>query len=194
MKQALILLSLVAFALTTNAQRAKVTTAILSIDANDFGKAKSNIDDAVLDEKTSVDPKAWFYRGQIYQHLSQIALGTYVWKPGVPIEQPEIEEYKVLAENPAQTAFESYKKDPLLPYASSVHIIELIGLVVSGWLMFRSLTVASDMLKNSDDPFYQHKIDSCLFFSTNLLTKTQSLRRLIIEGSEAIILPKVSNL
>jgi tetratricopeptide (TPR) repeat protein len=110
MKQALILLSLVAFALTTNAQRAKVTTAILSIDANDFGKAKSNIDDAVLDEKTSVDPKAWFYRGQIYQHLSQIALGTYVWKPGVPIEQPEIEEYKVLAENPAQTAFESYKK------------------------------------------------------------------------------------
>ena len=91
-------------------------------------------------------------------------------------------------------AFESYKKDPLLPYASSVHIIELIGLVVSGWLMFRSLIVASDMLKNSDDPFYQHKIDSCLFFSTNLLTKTQSLRRLIIEGSEAIILPKVSNL
>mgnify|MGYP001159802557 CR=1 FL=1 len=91
-------------------------------------------------------------------------------------------------------AFESYKKDPLLPYASSVHIIELIGLVVSGWLMFRSLIVSSDMLKKSDDPFYQHKIDSCLFFSTNLLTKTQSLKRLIIEGSEAIILPKVSNL
>ena len=90
--------------------------------------------------------------------------------------------------------FESYKKDPLLPYASSVHIIELIGLVVSGWLMFRSLIVSSDMLKKSDDPFYQHKIDSCLFFSTNLLTKTQSLKRLVIEGSEAIILPKVSNL
>lgn len=110
MKQVLVLLSLMAFAFSSNAQKAKITTAILSIDANDFGKAKSNIDDAVLDEKTSIDPKAWFYRGQIYQHLSQIKLGTYMWKPGVPIEQTEIEEYKVIAENPAKTAYESYKK------------------------------------------------------------------------------------
>lgn len=99
-----------AFAFSSNAQKAKITTAILSIDANDFGKAKKNIDEAVLDAKTSTDPKAWFYRGQIYQHLSQIKLNTYMWKPGVPIEEPEKEEYRNLAENPAQTAFESYKK------------------------------------------------------------------------------------
>ena len=61
-------------------------------------------------------------------------------------------------------AFESYKKDPLLPYASSVHIIELIGLVVSGWLMFRSLIVASDMLKKLDDPFINIKNTVFVFF------------------------------
>ncbi|MFY0673210.1 MAG: hypothetical protein JXQ87_07390 [Bacteroidia bacterium] len=109
MKQAL-LLSFMVLAIAANAQRTKITNAILSIDANNLKTAKENIDEAVEYEKTSIDPKAWFYRGQIYQHLAQVKLDAYAWKVNQLPTEEAVAEMKGLSDNPALTAFESYKK------------------------------------------------------------------------------------
>jgi len=53
----------------TSAQNASLTNAILYLEDNDPVKAKIEIDAAVKNEKTITSPKAWYYRGMIYNRL-----------------------------------------------------------------------------------------------------------------------------
>ena len=52
------------------AQTAALTNAILYFEDNDPLKAKAEIDAAVKNEKTATSPKAWYYRGMIYNKLT----------------------------------------------------------------------------------------------------------------------------
>ncbi len=56
---------------TAQAQVATLTNAILYHDEGNLPKAKEEIDKAVLNEKTIVMPKAWFYKGVIYKEIFQ---------------------------------------------------------------------------------------------------------------------------
>lgn len=51
------------------AQNVALTNAILYLEDNDAVKAKTEIDAAVTNEKTATSPKAWYYRGMIYNKL-----------------------------------------------------------------------------------------------------------------------------
>ena len=48
------------------AQKSEITNAILFQKNGTLDKAKTSIDKAVAHEKTANDPKAWFYKGEIY--------------------------------------------------------------------------------------------------------------------------------
>lgn len=110
MRNLFILMALSAISLNGIAQKSKLTTAILSRDADQFEKAKTNIDEVVLHEKTISDPKAWFYKGLIYQNLAQIQLGSYLFNPINNVGEDQIEVFKGLTENAINVSFEAYKK------------------------------------------------------------------------------------
>lgn len=80
-------------ALPAAAQNAAVTTAILSQQKGKLDVARTEIDKAVLDEKTGTSAKAWFTRGQVYQQM----IGHPVYGKQAPA-------------NAAQIAYESYEK------------------------------------------------------------------------------------
>ena len=83
------------FAITmVNAQKAKRTDAYNYLRNGKLDKAKENIDPCITNEATMMDPKTWFYRGNVYL---QIHMNT---KP----------EYKSLDSNALEVAYDSYKK------------------------------------------------------------------------------------
>jgi tetratricopeptide (TPR) repeat protein len=94
MKKILILLTMVmAFGLV-NAQKAKRTSAYNYWNDGKLDKAKEYIDPTINDPATMSDAKTWLYRGNIYLDIHRSA------KP----------EYKALAPDALQIAYDSYKK------------------------------------------------------------------------------------
>jgi tetratricopeptide (TPR) repeat protein len=77
-----------------NAQKAKRTDAFNYLRNGKLDKAKENIEPCITNEATMMDPKTWFYRGNIFL---QIHMNT---KP----------EYKNLDSNALEIAYDSYKK------------------------------------------------------------------------------------
>jgi predicted Zn-dependent protease len=73
-------------------QNNKVVSAFNYHRNGKLDKAKENIDEATVHEKTMGDPKTWYYRGNIY------------------IDIYRSEEYKNLDENALDKAYEAYKK------------------------------------------------------------------------------------
>lgn len=94
MKKTLILLTMVmAFGLV-NAQKAKRTSAYNYWNDGKLDKAKEYIDPTIADPSTMSDAKTWLYRGNIYLDIHRSA------KP----------EYKALAPDALQIAYDCYKK------------------------------------------------------------------------------------
>ncbi len=60
---------LATISLSTFAQKSKVTTAALNMKSGDLEKAREAIDIAIENPKTVNDPKAWYYRGEIYLRM-----------------------------------------------------------------------------------------------------------------------------
>jgi tetratricopeptide (TPR) repeat protein len=78
MKKNLLIITLSLITLFINAQQVKITSAQTYIDLylqkegdQNLEKAKSEIDEAVLNEKTVVMAKAWFVKGQVYQLITE---------------------------------------------------------------------------------------------------------------------------
>jgi tetratricopeptide (TPR) repeat protein len=94
MKKTLILLTMVLAFSLVNAQKAKRTSAYNYWNDGKLDKAKEYIDPTILDPGTMSDAKTWLYRGNIYLDIHRSA------KP----------EYKSLAPDALQIAYESYKK------------------------------------------------------------------------------------
>ncbi len=121
MKRFSFLLTMVLLCAVTFAQSSKRTTAYNYLRNGKLDKALENIEPCITNEKTMNEPKTWFYRGNIYL---QIALDT--------------SEYKKLAKNGYQTAYESYKKALTLEGANEfkVDIYSNMGLIADGMLYY----------------------------------------------------------
>ena len=94
MKKVAILLVVVMSVTLTFGQSAKVQSAYNYFNNGKLDKAKENIDLAAQHEKTMNKAKTWFYLGNIYQLLYA----------------SEDEEYKKLADNALDIAYDGYKK------------------------------------------------------------------------------------
>lgn len=84
MKKSAITLMLMILVITTYAQSSKVVTAFNYHRQGQLDKARIAIDEAVVNEKTLADPKAWYYRGNIYLDIansSDPAIKTSVADP-----------------------------------------------------------------------------------------------------------------
>lgn len=76
MKKNILIISLSLFTLIINAQQVKITSAQTYLEAylqkegdQNLEKAKSEIDEAALNEKTAIMGKTWFVKGEIYQSI-----------------------------------------------------------------------------------------------------------------------------
>ncbi|MCK4677447.1 MAG: tetratricopeptide repeat protein [Bacteroidales bacterium] len=94
MKKVAIFLVVVMSVTLTFGQSAKVQSAYNYLKNGKLDKAKENIDLAAQHEKTIGKAKTWFYLGNIYQELYA----------------SEDEEYKKLADNALDIAYDGYKK------------------------------------------------------------------------------------
>ncbi len=92
MKRIAILALLVGMSTAVFAQKSKVTTAALNMKSGDLEKAREAIDIAITHPKTINDPKAWYYRGDIYLRM---------------YASPEFNDYDSVA---LDRSFESFKK------------------------------------------------------------------------------------
>ena len=72
-----LVLSAVMFTSVVNAQNSKVNTAATYLNQGDYGKAKQAIDEAVLNEKTKIEAKTWYYRGDIHNYIARDTTGVY---------------------------------------------------------------------------------------------------------------------
>jgi tetratricopeptide (TPR) repeat protein len=71
------IVSAMMFTGVVNAQNSKVTTAANASYAGEYDKAKAAIDEAILNEKTGVEAKTWYYRGDIHNQICLDTTGKY---------------------------------------------------------------------------------------------------------------------
>jgi Tfp pilus assembly protein PilF len=71
MKKLSLLIILAGFAYGANAQNAEVVNAYNYQRFKEYDKAKISIDKAILDPKTGISAKTWYYRGLIYQDIEE---------------------------------------------------------------------------------------------------------------------------
>lgn len=71
MKKLSLLIILTGFAWGVKAQNAEVLNAFNYHKFKEFDKAKISIDKAILDPKTGISAKTWYYRGLIYQDIEE---------------------------------------------------------------------------------------------------------------------------
>jgi tetratricopeptide (TPR) repeat protein len=71
MKKLSLLIILAGFAYGANAQNAEVVNAYNYQKFKEYDKAKISIDKAILDPKTGISAKTWYYRGLIYQDIEE---------------------------------------------------------------------------------------------------------------------------
>ncbi len=115
-------LSIVAIWISTLAfsQTTKVVSAFNYLRNGQLEKAKTNIDDASINDQTKGQAKTWFYRGNIY-------LSIYLTK------EPK---YKVLDTNALEVSYNSYQKaiqiDPQISNDALVPPSPMMGLYIIG--------------------------------------------------------------
>lgn len=69
MKKVILLMLAVVSSIGLFAQKGKIATAEFELQSGNFQKAKDAIDEAVANEKTIMDPRAWKVKGDVYQAL-----------------------------------------------------------------------------------------------------------------------------
>jgi acyl-CoA dehydrogenase len=81
-------------------------------------------------------------------------------------------------------------RDPRLPIAASVHILRLMGTVIGGYQMARTLLAARARLDaNEGDPeFLNAKIATARFYAEQIMPQVNALLPAIIGGSESVML------
>lgn len=117
-KIALILMAGVLSLQLVQGQNSKVTTAANAQYAGDLLKAKQAIDEAVLHEKTGIEAKTWYMRGEIHNQMARDTSGAYaaVSDPlGIALEsfrkalqQSDVKNYKMKIGNELFTTYNLY--------------------------------------------------------------------------------------
>jgi len=142
-----IAIALMFAALGAFAQRPAVTTAIFDIGEFNYEKAKEGLDKAVKHEKTATDPKAWYYRGVVYQNLANMKFdwnsyigtldaGSYAKALEISKNEDDVKRLQNLSDDPSAVAHESFAKaleyDLKGKYKKKVDI----GLMALGFVVF----------------------------------------------------------
>ncbi len=80
-------------------------------------------------------------------------------------------------------------RDPRLPAAASVPVLELAGTVVGGWLMAKALLVAKARIAAGDDDagFLEAKIATARFYADHILPQAKALGEIVVRGSESVM-------
>jgi tetratricopeptide (TPR) repeat protein len=131
MKRVFLIVFAGALAMNAFAQQSKVVSAFNYLnyylkekDIEQLKKAKENIDEAALNEKTISKPKTWYYRGNVYWAMSESKDPSFVEG----------------GQNPLLSAVESYKKvyelDPAYEFSEESYQKALIGYKNLGILAF----------------------------------------------------------
>jgi tetratricopeptide (TPR) repeat protein len=93
------------------AQKSNVTSAYYALDEGDLKSAKTNLDEAILNEKTISDPKAWYYYAETYSRIFRQSLDSTI-DPSNYIEEP------IVALDKARAGFlKAFELDPELKKA-----------------------------------------------------------------------------
>jgi len=91
------------------AQPGEITNAILSQKDGDLANAKASIDKASEHEKTINDPKAWYYKGKIYEAIANDPVLGKQYQDAAKIAFESLEKAKKLDETSAKPG--KFKKD-----------------------------------------------------------------------------------
>jgi alkylation response protein AidB-like acyl-CoA dehydrogenase len=82
------------------------------------------------------------------------------------------------------------KVDPVGVYAGAVNYLQVAGLLLTGWMMARSMMVSLDAM--SEDPdFHEAKVLTARFYAESMLPGATSLAQTVINGGETIARAKV---
>ena len=82
------------------------------------------------------------------------------------------------------------KADPRGVYAGAVNYLQVAGLLLTGWMMARSMMVSLDAM--SEDPdFHEAKVLTARFYAESILPGATSLAQTVINGGETISRAKV---
>jgi len=65
------------FTSIVNAQNSKVNTADNAFYDQEYGRAKIAIDEAILNEKSKLETRTWFLRGEIHNEIARDTIGQY---------------------------------------------------------------------------------------------------------------------
>ena len=81
------------------------------------------------------------------------------------------------------------KRDPRLPAAASVHVLNLFGTVIGGYEMAKAALAAARRLDAGDgDPhFLQAKIATARFYAEQIMPRAASLMPIIVHGSHSVM-------
>ena len=71
----------------------------------------------------------------------------------------------------------SAAKDPRLPAAVGEPYLRLWGVVACGWQMLKAAHISEAKLKQEDDPFYRHKIQTAQFYFSTEIPKATALAK-----------------
>ena len=82
----------------------------------------------------------------------------------------------------------SNASDPQLTAAAASSYLELAGITCGGWMMAKSAALSDEKLKDSAcEPFYAAKMDSAVFYCSQIMPFTSSLLNVIQNGSTDIV-------
>lgn len=108
MKKLSFFISLVAFTVISFAQTPARSTVSNYIKYGEFDKAMPLIEEVVVNESTSLDPKSWFYKARVYHAIYNIE--SYLKADLLTQADGKKEEYNKLDADPLNKAIDSYKK------------------------------------------------------------------------------------
>ncbi len=93
------------------------------------------------------------------------------------------------AEAAREWLLEAAQRDPRLPAAASVGMLNLLGVVTGGWLMARAALAARRRLQagEGDAAFCKAKLATAEFFASHDLIDAPALLRTMREGSESVL-------
>jgi hypothetical protein len=110
-------------------------------------------------------------------------------KPGDPLAQATaaaaLEGVGLLGEA-AQSLGKSLKSAPDQAQAVAVPFLKLCGLVIGGWLMAKSASIAAGKLAGADKDFYAAKLHSARFYAEQVLPAALGHARVVTRGAASV--------
>jgi 3-(methylsulfanyl)propanoyl-CoA dehydrogenase len=86
----------------------------------------------------------------------------------------------------AQSLGKALQSAPDRAQAVAVPFLKLCGLVLGGWLMAKSASIAAEKLSGADKTFYEAKLHSARFYAEQVLPAALGLARVVKSGAASV--------